>query len=339
MRSELFAASFLLLTVSLSSQVPANTAPASLRQTLEVSKRRGQLEMEGAPPFHLVASFEYLLDGGTMEKGTLDELWKDSHHFRQSISLPNNDLVEVDNDLQAWRTGEWVFPAGRVRYEAIDAVTRPFYSLPTGDLLTVEGQQHGSKDLDCVGTEPTLPGVSPTLLIAETTFCMARGNHLLHLIAYPKRMTITFSDIQPFQNKYIPRLVEIYLNATLVERLHVDSLTTADDFAVLDSPVPPEAQRLSVDRKDQPYYGSYMIGQVLRGADTLLPHLGHQGTALIKAHVNTKGDVASTEVISSPNPFISNAALSSVRNWKYRVGYDGDHLIEFDDVIKMDFDH
>jgi hypothetical protein len=138
-------------------------------------------------------------------------------------------------------------------------------------------------------------------------------------------------------NKYIARTVQIYANGNLLIRLHIDSLTSADDFAILDEPIPQEAQKISFHRKDQPYYVGPMRGQVLKGTDALLSHLGHGGTVVVKAHVDTTGAVVSTEIISSPSQFATNGALSSVRNWRYRAGYDKDHLAEFDDFISFNF--
>lgn len=215
-------------------QLPPKSSPTELRHILEVSRGRGQLEMEGGQPFHMIASFEYLVADGKTEKGTLHELWQDAHHFRQEITIRGQHLVEVDKETQRWRTGEWAFSGGVM--DAIEAVVMPFYPLPEGDRLSVEGQQHGSKDLDCIGTEPTVPGVSPTSALAETTFCMSRGNHLLRMVAEPNHVTISYGDTQEFQGKHIARSVEVYTSTRLWARLHVDSLTPATDFSALADP-------------------------------------------------------------------------------------------------------
>jgi len=87
-----------------------NAAPAPavvpLRQMLESSKRRGQLEMGDTPPYRLKASYQlFSADGQPGETGTVDELWKGEHHYRLTITQPGGELVEIRNDDQHWRTG------------------------------------------------------------------------------------------------------------------------------------------------------------------------------------------------------------------------------------------
>src|ERR1035437_1288343 len=102
-----------MAVIAVSTSVFARSAaplpPASQpRQLLEVSKRRGQLEMADTTPYHLKASFQLFGDDGKPdETGTLDELWKDPSHYRLEISQPAGDLVEMRNDAQHWRIGNW----------------------------------------------------------------------------------------------------------------------------------------------------------------------------------------------------------------------------------------
>jgi TonB family protein len=306
-----------------------------LRQTLEISKRRAQLEMEGGTPFHLKASFQWLNpDGQTWGNGTLDELWQNPHHFRHAFTLEGRELVQVDNGTQIWRTGQWTIPFAH----GLDEALKPFMQLPTGDRLNVEGAQHGVANLDCIGTEPEIPGVDPNLPIAETTFCLAKGNHLLHLISRPNGITIAFSDIPNFEKKYIARSLEVARQAVPIFRLQIDSLAAATEFSAIDEPPPPGAQTAPSYPGEMAYQtGELMHGQVIHAANTMLSRFGRGGVVHIRVHIDKTGTVTSADILDSPSPFLSNAARSSVMNWKYRVAYQYGKLVDDEQVINFDF--
>ena len=118
-------------------------------------------------------------------------------------------------------------------------------------------------------------------------------------------------------------------------RLRIDSLTVANDFAILDTPAPEGAQAIRFHRKDLSYYGGPFHGQQLSAGDAIFPHKGHEGVAYIKVHVDTTGAVTSTQVVKATSPWVADTALSSVKNARFSVGYDRDHLIEFDDMVEF----
>ena len=160
--------------------MPGQQAPTveQMKQMLDVSQRRGQLEMEGGTPFHLVACYEsYDSVGKGGSRGKIDEIWVDPHRYRQTftvpaiekgqsddsylenVSLPPRQLVEVDNGTRAWRTGEWVVFGSR----GCLAVLKPFYLLSTTtNRLSYELLPNDRAGLDCIGVEPDLPGVPRT---------------------------------------------------------------------------------------------------------------------------------------------------------------------------------
>ena len=164
-----------------------------MKQMLDVSQRRGQLQMEAGMPFHLVASFqEFDENGNPTGKGKLDELWESLHQYRQTITLPEirkvklddgterfsevltlppRELVEVDNETQGWRTGLWVLADPIVR--TFDAALRPLYLRSTiSNRLTYETVPKPTEPFDCIGTEPDLPGVADDTQLAITTYCL-----------------------------------------------------------------------------------------------------------------------------------------------------------------------
>jgi hypothetical protein len=200
-----------------------------------------------------------------------------------------------------------------------------------GDKLTYEAPPTGNPSLECLGTEPNLPGVAPDTRLAMTTYCMSKGSHLLRLIQLPDNLDIAFDDVQQFGKKYPARTIRISQHGKLTVMLHVDALEDAKDFNELDAAAPEGAQRL-----DSPYPrpanlidygGAFMRGQLLTKARPLYPHAGLDGVIVVKAHVDTTGSVDSAEVISSSSQLLKIPMLTAVKQLKFRVSYQGDKVM------------
>lgn len=348
-------AEWVLFCVILTSAVASSQEPftvSQMQQMLDSSQRRSQLEMDGGKPFHLVASYEQFdLAGTPAGKGTIDELWEGPKRYRQVLTVPAiaepapgkfqqvltappRHLIEVDDGIQAWRTGRWVVFA-----DVTPPVLQPFQRLPAaGDRLTVEEPPAENKGLQCIGTEPELPGVAPETRLALTTFCLARGNHLLRLIRQPNGIEVGFSEIQPFGDKYIARLIEVGMSGKVVLRIHVDTLTAASDFSSLDVTAPAEAQRLSFHRADLPFNsGELMQGQLLKKVSPLYPQAGLRGTITVKMHVDTSGAVVSADVLEAQNQILKAPVLAAVQGWRFRVSYQGSKLVPVDHVYRFSY--
>jgi hypothetical protein len=155
-------------------------ASASFREHLQNSAALSQLEMDGAVPFHLKASLKWIStgnSGSTVDSGTIEALWKDSHHYRITIILPSGKLVENDDGEHTWRTGSWILPQSVILAER--ALLSPFLEAHLATDRVSEGHhQEGKPTMDCIDTAPDIPGVSPDATIVPTTYCLAKGNHL-----------------------------------------------------------------------------------------------------------------------------------------------------------------
>ena len=307
----------------------------------EVSKQRSQLEADGAEPFRLVASFETFDSGESTvqnagrSKGTLDELWKSAREYKKAITVDGKQVVVVDNGTQSWTAGDAVISSSIGL--AINAVSTPFLELPAAISRVSHEVNKENASLDCVGTEPKFEGVSEEMRLALTAFCMARGNHLIRLIVRPNDLAIAFNDIQPFGKKYIARSIEVTGRQADRPDAH-DALTAADDFSALNV-TPPDGARISdYHRADHPLISNDLrLGQVLTTVAPIIPSTGFRGVVVVRVHVDTTGQVEHAEVIGSENQIIKNAPLAAVKQWRWRVSYQGDKLVPIDTAVQLDF--
>jgi len=348
---------FLLLMLApgvvVAQTVPAQTSPTvdQMRQMLNTSERRGTLVTDGAQPFHLVASYEeFDVNGKLVSKGSLDELWAGPKRYREVITLPvmklvshshggefEEDhhappaiLVEVDDGNQAWRTGKWVLPMAPA--VAIAAVLNPFHNLsPTTRRFSYEGDFQKNHDMECVGVEPDLTGVADDIRLALTTYCMEKGNHIVHVLSQPNAHEIVFNDIEPFGGRFIARSVSVGINGIVRAKLQVDVMEPATDFHELNEPAPGGAQLLRFHRADLPrsyLTGEVMRGQLLAGGKNLHSLVGDlHGTVVLNIHVDTTGSVAGVDVVRSSSPVLTASVVAAVKQWRFRVSYQGDRVV------------
>lgn len=337
---------------------------AQMKQMLDVSQRRSQLNIEGTTPFHLIASFQaFDSQGNPAGKGTIDELWKSPRQYRETLVLPAmkkvtakdgkqgfeedfhaplRELIEVDSGTQLWRTGEWVL-FDKVG-DGIDAALQPFLLRSNmSRRLSYEAPAKENAGLECIGTEPDIPGVSKDTRLALTTYCLNKGNHLLRLISRPNAVGISFNDVGPFGKKYIARSVAVQVGNVVRLKLHIDVLEAATDFSPLEIPPPATAHLLRIHRADVPYVsGELMRGQLLKAVNPDYLRTAFQGNVVVKVHIDTTGAVESAEVVRSDNRILKAPLLEAVKQWRYRVSYQGNKVVAVDQEIgfvQMDRDN
>jgi hypothetical protein len=335
---------------------------AAMRQMLEASQRRSQLETMGAAPYHMVVTMQaFDGKGSPTAKATLDMVWKSPHEFRETLTLPalkstiepdgeknfledfskpQRTLIAVDTETQGWRTGEWVLPNPWGGYEI---ASRPLFVLgAVKDRLTYAPQANAQDLLECIDTEPDLPGVDRDLPIATTTFCLSKGNHLLRRIAYPNGKEVVFNDVQPFGQKFIARSISVAINHKVCLNIHVNLLEAATDFSSITEAPPQDAQIIPFHRSDvSPLAtGELRVGQNLK--QPLPFHDGDihlQGMITLKVHVDETGAVQSIDVLHADNQVLKAPVETALKNWRFRASYKGDKLVPMDYFVMFAYDY
>ena len=65
----------------------------------------------------------------------------------------------------------------------------------------------------------------------------------------------------------------------------------------------------------------------MKKVSPLYPHGGLQGVVVVRIHVDTTGSVDSAEVLSAENQILKAPVLAAVKQWKFRVSYQGNKLM------------
>jgi TonB family protein len=79
-------------------------------------------------------------------------------------------------------------------------------------------------------------------------------------------------------------------------------------------------------------------GQLLKSVpEPISPTTGLRGSVLVKVSVETEGKVVNAEVIGSENQVIKNAALVAVKQWEWRLSYQGDKVVPQETTVRVNF--
>jgi Gram-negative bacterial TonB protein C-terminal len=333
---------------------------AAMRQMLDASQRRSQLETPGAAPYHMVVTMQaFDADGKPTAKATLDKVWKSPHEFRQTFTLPalktttdpdgkerfaddyskpQRTLIAVDTETQGWRTGKQLitYPWGEG-----ETFYHPFVALnAVRNRLTFVPSANAQDSLDCIDTEPDLPGVADDIPIATTTFCLSKGSHLLRRIVYPNGREIVFNDVQPFGQKFIARSITVAINNIVRINIHVNLLEPATDTSSISEAPPPDAQVIPFHRSDPSPLasGELLIGQILKHPDPFHAADIHlRGTITVKIHLDETGVVKFVDILQADNPVLRAPVETALKAWRFRASYRGNRLVPVDYVIVFNY--
>jgi TonB family protein len=132
-----------------------------------------------------------------------------------------------------------------------------------------------------------------------------------------------YTDFQPFQNLLIPRNISVSLDETAVLTI---SITTLEELGpqgtrLLKNELAP-INMLSITRPLNVKPGpdvkpSRLVNQIAPIYPSLAKQWRLQGTVLMNASIDDKGNVREPYVIVSAGPLLDDAAMDAVGQWKY----------------------
>jgi hypothetical protein len=134
----------------------------------------------------------------------------------------------------------------------------------------------------------------------------------------------------------IARTIEIDNRA----RMRVPKVEPATDFTSLKDAPPSNAKRVMPHAEDALLAGDIMHGQLLSGnpgetCGKLHPPDGTLLTVGVILHVDTAGNITGFDVRDDSYKSMTPQVASALKQWKFRVSYQGDHAIAADIPILL----
>ena len=206
----------------------ADASRPQVRPMFDRMRTTSDLRLDGAPAFHMEASF-HSEDGSA--KGTYEETWVSPKKWRREVRLNDTTVVEVRTETAFYRT----FPgkyAPRLADDVVDAIS---FNLP-GD----NGNDFHDADWNVtdakLGNLPVLrlstgyisplgkPDPLARLYFVEDKTAFLRGRYSYSTIT-------VFNDLQPFGEKTVARKVTIVGSSVGKIEIAIDTLETATNVS------------------------------------------------------------------------------------------------------------
>ena len=288
-------------------------------------------------PWHMLVSFDLLNpDGSVKEHGTLEEWWGAPDHWRRRIVSPsyNQDLYRVGDQSFA------AAPARLPHYVSVLAqqIVSPIPSFPADLALTMEKQTKtfGPAQFDCILVQPA-KRLGPLAFGLTPTYCLEQQHPTLRFLSESGSQEIIRNRLGLFQDKSVALDLKIEeagrpaLHATIDQ---LQSRTLADADLAPPANLPPVTM---LPRVSSGVIAGRKIGgpQPQYPADAKRRHV--TGAVLLSAVIDKDGHVLSTEVISSPDPSLSSAAMNAVNQWVYQPYLLNGQPTEVETTITVSF--
>jgi len=304
--------------------------PKDPRAILDLAAPFYDYDAENARPWHLSYLYRLLDDqGNSSGEGKVEFWWSTNKASRITWTKGNSVSSEwhtADGKTLKSVTGNDITG---MEHRLSSAV---LFSLPkaqdyeTGEirLRLVTLKDSGSETL-CVALVSSTTAAtfdSNALHGVGTAYCFDSQAPVLESTLMNHTITNNFSHIQKFQNHNIAGRIDItYVGKKKLEaELESSTEISADDAAFTPSPDAKEPDQLPkpIVITSQLLAEPVLLERVQPAYPLAARSMQISGTVVIKAVIGKDGHVKDAQVVSSPDPSLSSAALDAVRQWRYR---------------------
>jgi TonB family protein len=321
----------------------AAVAPSAeeMSRMIQSSDTANRLESNTTPAFHLKASFEtfdYL--GKPDGNGTVDSFWDGTSRFRRVVTYRDHTRTEIHSEKSAYLDSDGFRPSLSMNR----LISGFFYPLPNQAVvahsdLTYKPLELPNIPMDCVMTSLKVPPGTPTTFHGEqSAYCLTKDSHLLRLSQLPQHMTLSYNDLNVFHGKFVPHTLTLMQGSIVRGRMRIEDIsdwTSSDDSAFQ---VPEGSDEMVSTLR----VGSGVVsGLAIKHPEPNYPLQAKQnrigGSVVLHALISRTGDISDLEIVSSPDPSLAEAAMSAVRQWKYKPYLLNGKPVEVDTQINVNF--
>ena len=285
-------------TTAATVSLPGANTPKDPAALMKAAEEVNGLDDAKLAPWHLKASYQlYDFKGKPTEQGTYEEFWAGPHKYKRIYTSPS------------FSQSVWATEDGNVRFEGQPGQpTLAFQTLRTklvspipsrqsiSDVtLAIHEQSRGNVKLSCLSLLNEVTGLSSPPPELFPTYCFSEDKPILRSGTNLGGSQFVANEIVLFQNRYIPKSVQInnYKHPRLT--IHLDQLTGLDQT---DQPalVPPtQAQRMEEIEKvevSQADAQGYAVKKVPPVYPATAKYNQVSGMVVILATIGTDGNLS-----------------------------------------------
>lgn len=332
---------YILTIVALACCAPsALTQNADLHERLKEIVAASSLEKEGMAPWHMRMTFQlYDLDGKKKETGTVEEWWSSSTQRKVVVDSPSYHLGGASGDA-ATKDRREAYLVHQLLSQVVDPV--PQYRVSDKVDLHEEPQKFGNATLSCLVLEAIGPGGMRASPAISPHLCTEPDKTVLRVYIDSNNMFAVRNKMGKFRDVELGIDNTINYDGKPAISGHIEALEAYQPDsqpANATKTVPPATEPVPPPQPRIP--GGVLAGRILHKQQPSYPvdmrqrHIA--GTVVLSAVITKTGTISSLEVIASPNPSLSDAAIDAVKTWTYQPYLLNGEPTEVDTTITVNF--
>jgi TonB family protein len=336
MRRMLVVVVWVMLSVSAMSVWAQEAAPTSGADEWGKLVAANNLDVKGNTPFHLAMTFQlYDLDGKATKTGTFEEWWAAPGSEKIVVHL-----LGLNEDGSA---SEGANPTvARDAYlvnRLMNAAVRPVPPEPVDGVKTTnETRKFGKAELSCVVPEPEHP---PQISFRRATLCLEpKTDEVRVLLESDGHGGMIRNSEGTFHSTFVALGLQISFlgrNAITGKVTTLQSFDPAKSEVKLSPAGSPVASQPNVVRLSGGVIAGHRVKFVLPEYPELAKMRHASGSVLLHAIIGKDGSVERLVPIARTDPMFTDAAIRSVKQWKYSPYLLNGEPTEVDTTITVNF--
>ncbi len=306
------------ISVALLMGAPGATLSAQttdlLRESYEQTRTANRIDAEGQAPFHIkIGAQLYGLDGKPAQTATVEEWWAAG---RSHIEIEGPDGKEIETGSSD-AAAPPVKRSSYLLHKLLEQNVDPLPPLGENATIRADHRELEHHTFNCLSVKQSV-----NKFASDQVFCEQDGTHEIRVSIQGTTGSSVRNQIAKFNGSSIALKTEISLSGKPAISGEIEALQKIDpqtsQFPELRNPV----TRTDLNDADsQPNLG-VVAGHKLTGSNPDYPPAAKyeriSGAVLLAAVISRTGQIASLDVVSSPSPTLSAAALRAVRTWTYK---------------------
>ena len=297
-------------------------------------------------PWHLKATYQLYDDKGkATEQGTYEYWWASPQVYRSTwtrAGASRSIWHTADGKIAATQAGE------RLTYFERELPNTLFSPLPQkGEMdpakvdLERRTMKLGRVKLPCVMLVPKPVDANATGRARTgpwATYCFDQQTSAVLLTLQFGQLATKIDRLEKVQNRLLPMSVQIVDGKRKLFSVSVEGVNEANPSDLALTPAK-EAQIVSAEKKMLD--GIVMQGSLIGIRFPIYPPIAkardEEGTVILAGTIGIDGKVHNLEVVTSPWPLLTTAALDAVSQWRYKPYVEDGNPVEVETTMAVIF--